>query len=397
MNLPAPKQYKCAVCLADGINEDNKVVHHAKMHSDKPFTDQDFELSTKGEGVKCDACGAKMKEGRLKGHMRRVHPEILNDKEEVSQDSKITRRLLDHQSSNAVTLKLYKCQACDANEILESNRIEHHLKKHDKIPIDDNIFRLIGITHRDNCDVCGKHMRVGQLSSHKFRFHSQIRHGCVYQRGSVTTTTDTSAYVQLPSASSAPKSKLVHRFKTTIVEYHKCGLCGVGGLLKDQLNGHSRRAHKGAVEVDYHVNYSHEKCSKKMSTKNITFELMVTKKRCGLCRKRLKEEQIGNHMKMCHPRLNDVKIGKVYKCGLCDVWCKELSFKDHHDKYHGRVPYANNHFKFGKIKQKFPCDFCGQRICVGRKSKHQLTACLQYANKKKMLQRLIYLDDERFE
>ncbi|XP_055325673.1 uncharacterized protein LOC129579548 [Sitodiplosis mosellana] len=468
-HTPPPKLYKCVICGADGVNEQNMAKHRAKLHSDIPATDQDFVLSTKGKGVKCEICCAEMKGGRLEGHMRRVHPDVLKD-EKVSCDSETNELFLVHESSNTVILKLYKCLVCGAGDIMEQNLIEHHSKKHDKIPTDTNIFHLIGNTHRDKCNVCDKHMKEGQLKAHKIRFHSHVRRDCVYNRSAMDTGMDTPTSVRTRSA---PRPQLVHRFQTTIVELYKCGYCSASGLLKDQLINHSRQYHKAVVEIDYHMSVTREKvqclceswfwpnkfaehmhqshplveytcvgqngqliskniehmpvvrkdpvkmfkcnacnatsllekylerhrlkCPKEMSPSNVTFELMVTKKRCKLCHKRLKEEHLENHMNLSHPRINAAKIGKVYKCGLCDAWCMKHSFKEHHTINHSHIPFANNRFKYGTIKQKFSCDFCERRICDGRKKKHQLKACLQYVNKKKMWQKQIYSNDEQFE
>lgn len=338
MHILLPKLYKCTICRADGINEQNMANHQAKLHSDIPGIVEMFELSTKGHGVRCDVCRAEMKQGRLAGHMRRVHPEVLKDAK-GSSDCKASQPLQLGQSSNTVTINTYKCKACDASGILEPNLIEHHSKKHKQIPINTKIFDLIGSTRRDKCNGCDRYIKEGHLKAHNLRFHSKVRQdGAPIQRNRVNTAMVTVRNNQFHSAHNSSRYPFKH---------YKCNGCPAANILARDLNVPKRHR---------------KNCSREMLPYNERFEVMIFKKPCKVCKKRFWEEQLKNHMKIHHPRHYASKVGKVHKCDFCDAWCMPPSFKKHHATYHSNIPFANNHFKFGKIKLKFPCDFCGKRI-----------------------------------
>lgn len=406
-----------------------------------------FELSTKGQDVECNVCGANMKKGRLDGHMCRVHSKILTNKLGML-NSQANEPLSIVHSSSTVTVKLYNCEICKADGIKEQNLIEHRLKKHKQIPIEINIFKLIGSTHRDQSDIYNKHVKTVQLNENIFPFHLLFRSE---HRPSNQNPTEF-------------EQKSICHYQVTTGELYKCGLCGANGLLNDQLKKHTK-SHKSNVDVNYQengtaqivqcscnclilahdfVNHMHKKhhndkytcvgqngevigkkligsdlvkifkcgaCKCKstqilemdlewhriishgnMSPDDVTFELM---KRCNVCQKLLTEEKLDDHMKLRHSHLNAVKYGQKYKCGLCDVLCLEQSFKEHHAKYHYNFPFARNRSKISTVRQRFPCDTCGRRECEGRSQKHKLKTCLQYANNKNVL--LHESEDEDFE
>lgn len=369
--------------------------------------------------ITCDDCGLKMELKQFEKHIKCVHPKP---------NLKMAFKNID-EAHNKVTLKLFNCLLCDAKEILEENLMKHsakHVLIHTNQSINDmhkpnemndsikmvknlqnlNNFKFSGLTIRDYCDSCDKHIKCGQLAEHKWRFHSKIRSSITgpyefmqfspsakelpnaatikHTARNLTTsqkwfgkyglTIHMELYnsgVNLPKLSHCQPIRPSQSYQNIIFKIFKCTICNDDNLLEKELIPHLKK-HK-QFRID----------------QKIPIKLVGIKVQCKLCMELIKENKIEKHMNRSHPMFCDVDVVKEFKCGFCDAIVLERYLDQHHSKEHAEAAFESNKFKCHGIKQRIPCTICGRRINDGR-TKHNLKNCLRlYSSHERTFQKEI--------
>lgn len=169
-----------------------------------------------------------------------------------------------------IGIKVYKCLACDARDILEPNLVKHHMRKHVQIPIEFNIFKRIGLAEREQCNICQKHLYKGRLKDHKNRSHPNK--------------------IQIESSDrifrwSKGNTEVFQSVKPAIIEVYRCLQCSVLVETAD-LSSHCMDA-------------KHKKKVQQKSRKTKIFRLEKTKKGiiCAACKQFVPTGQFKDHIK----------------------------------------------------------------------------------------------------
>lgn len=192
------EQYKCNICDAKGLEEEELTAHHLKKHQNVPINTDIFKLKVK-EYVQC-ICGLQMKKKCFEQHMEQFHPENVIDgmHQEDASKEKIWNRAAKHNDNQhvaanaeiqsrakpkaSVTFQIneqapticsgamtFQCRMCCEDLILEENLEKHHLMKHGNVPISRSIFQHTKIKPKINRLVCD----ADQFKTHSNPVHSQ--------------------------------------------------------------------------------------------------------------------------------------------------------------------------------------------------------------------------------
>lgn len=282
-HILAPRLFGCKICDASNILEQNIMKHHMehRINSNQDVLlkafDIDFyllDLKKQVPRLQCEICRVECNENHLQGHMRRVHSKSLSLSENeraTGNQSKgsLNDRVQVNTGQQLISIKVYKCLACDARDIMESNLIRHHLKKHAQISIEVNIFQIFGRIIREKCNICERCLPEGRIKEHKKRCHFNKTRLAVLHR-----TAD------MPNWSKVSNRTFIQNTQVVNTELYKCLKCRAV-VSKDKLEVH-RKNHKMKVS----------------ETKDV-FQLIGIKNviKCAACLKFIEPEYFQDHIK----------------------------------------------------------------------------------------------------
>lgn len=146
------KIYKCTICPANGIMENNlrkhlgSQKHKIAARVNVMTNDKDvFQLVV--SKVECKFCSRPIHEKNIAKHLR-----------------------FEHKIEKTNTTKdLYKCGICDAYGISERTLKEHHSHRHDNGSFNKKDFKLVAIKQDVKCDICYKRKCEGRSKKHPLK------------------------------------------------------------------------------------------------------------------------------------------------------------------------------------------------------------------------------------
>ena len=169
------RRYICGVCgkekAEQGINK-----HHAKNHSDVPFTMEIYELCEIDERIQCLICNTDKLEKDFDKHINECHSET------IGQQSQFCSRSVYNAPPNGVWLINPIPNQID-NHYMTANWCESQAV-YDKLPSND-AFQIIHHQQKTLCDSCGtrlekptgfKNVCISDAEFHRFLSHNRIYH-----------------------------------------------------------------------------------------------------------------------------------------------------------------------------------------------------------------------------
>lgn len=132
-------RYICGACGKEKL-EKNLTKHHAKNHSDVPFTIDMYELCEIDDRIQCLICNADKFENDFEKHINDCHPEICNENKplNVVWQIKPTRSY-----SHNDYMKINYQQTMDGNQVPEND-----------------VFEIIQQPKKNLCDDCSKELHT---------------------------------------------------------------------------------------------------------------------------------------------------------------------------------------------------------------------------------------------
>lgn len=124
-------------------------------------------------GVLMCLCGRRFSISDFFNHMRSTHPGVEFSYYKKGKligpfkNEQVVAIKTERKSSDSVR-KIFKCTICKARDLLQGNLVPH-LKKHNNIRIDHNVFELVGV--KVQCKLCNKLFKENQIEGHMKRFH----------------------------------------------------------------------------------------------------------------------------------------------------------------------------------------------------------------------------------
>lgn len=136
--------FKCHVCWAKNLAENQVKSHHLKQHSTIPL-DADI-YTVKRVKVRCPICLNIFREKKIESHKKWAHPTM----------------------NNVIAVTEYICGICDS-VVLDRNMKEHFTKNHNGISLRKGSVKCFANKEKVQCDTCGKRVHAGRDGKHHLK------------------------------------------------------------------------------------------------------------------------------------------------------------------------------------------------------------------------------------
>ncbi|XP_037046197.1 uncharacterized protein LOC119081408 [Bradysia coprophila] len=309
---------KCNICGKECLNEKILKKHFAKKHKGIPI---EFIVEKSDKFVRCSACKNHITKARFTGHSHRraQGPALVNigsvkvlqltnlqlcqkgqeaeiskfnhplANEKFEKDKYVLQVYREHKNAHTEAPMLFGCRICEEKNILEQNKMKHHLEHHrtnlnqpfQLNALTDDFYLLDSGTKNKlvklRCTICHMQFNKNHFQRHMRRAHSKSIAISAKKEPLTGNQSENLPTETLP----VDISQQLMAFKV-----YKCFACDAHDILEPNLVKHHVKRH---FEIPIEINI---------------FEATgrVLRERCGICQKFFPEGRVDEHKKRSHTK-----------------------------------------------------------------------------------------------